>query len=285
MGRAIGRKGWREAFLAVCVVVVVVIACTSCSATIDGRVAGTAGPADQDTAPPSSMDHGNVPMDHDNGHGNAAPAALDGSTPCEQAAAVTPALAQGGAAHGHFGPVVEQPLEPSVAAELEHQLAAARTFVAGFPTAADALAGGYAKGVPYLPCIAAHYTNRSYRDGRFDPAQPEQLLYGGNGADAPLVGVSYLVLSGANPPDGFAGPNDEWHQHIGLCLRNDVVIGGTGLSDEQCTERGGRKTVSGEAWMLHVWLVPGHESSWGMFSGENPLLGLLPATPARPTAG
>jgi hypothetical protein len=26
--------------------------------------------------------------------------------------------------------------------------------------------------------------------------------------------------------------------------------------------------------MLHVWLVPGHESAWGLFSGDNPSLGL-----------
>ena len=272
MGLTVG-LAQRLAFATLLLVVVVVGA--SCSATIDAQRAPTTyPPTGHDAATPSSMDHANVPMEH--GHGNRAPATVDGSTPCEKAAAVTPALAQGGAAHGHFGPAAEQPLEAATAAMLDRQLADARSFVTRFPTAADALAYGYTKGVPYLPCIAAHYTKRSYQDDVFDPARPEQLLYGGNGAEAPVVGASYLVLSGANPPEGFAGPNDEWHQHIGLCLRDDVVIGGTGLSDEQCTVRGGRKTVSGEAWMLHVWLVPGHASSWGIFSGENPSIGPLP---------
>ena len=269
----------------VATLLLVLLGGASCAATIDAQGArDTDVPPGRDTSTSPAMDHGDGTMDHDdgdhdNGHHDRAPATLDGSTPCEKAAAVTPALAQGGAAHGHFGPTVEQRIDPATAADLEQQLATARSFVARFPTAADALASGYTKGVPYLPCIAAHYTNRAYQDGAFDPAQPEQLLYGGNGQDAPLVGVSYLVLSGATPPDGFAGPNDEWHQHIGLCLRDDVVIGGTGLSDDQCTARGGRKTTSGEAWMLHVWLVPGHESAWGIFSGENPSLGLLTAAP------
>jgi hypothetical protein len=274
MGRTIGREVGRFA-----IVGIVLVALLALAAGMVSRSGPTTASADLDRATPSSMDHAAMPMDH-----GASPmdhmssAALDGSTPCEKAAAVTPALAQGGAAHGHFGPTVDQPLDAATAAELERQLAAARSFATRFPTAADAVAAGYAKGVPYLPCIAAHYTNHAYVDGAFDPGQPEQLLYGGNTADAPLVGVSYLVFSGANPPEGFAGPNDEWHQHVGLCVRGDAVIGGTGLTDEQCAQRGGRKTEEGEAWMLHVWLVPGHESAWGIFSGDNPALGALSAT-------
>lgn len=198
----------------------------------------------------------------------------DGSSPCEQAA---PNGNGGGssAGHGERGTIVEQPVDSATKAALDEQLASARAATLRYPTAADAKAAGYIRTAPYLPCIAAHYTNSKLVDPTFDAGQPEQLLYDGNTDDAKIVGVSYLVATGAQPPPGFAGPNDPWHQHIGLCMNGDLVVGAATLTDEQCTSRGGVKTTAGKMWMVHAWVVPGHESAWGVFSGENPALGAL----------
>jgi hypothetical protein len=97
------------------------------------------------------------------------------------------------------------------------------------------------------------------------------LLYDGNGLDARIVGLSYLGLTDPeNPPEGFAGPNDPWHQHIGLCLKGTRVIGDVDTTEEECVERGGRKSALDDLWMAHAWVVPGWESPWGTFSAEHP---------------
>jgi hypothetical protein len=51
-----------------------------------------------------------------------------------------------------------------------------------------------------------------------------------------------------------------------------VVIGSSSTSEEECAARGGRKSGGGAGWMSHAWVVPGCESPWGLFSGENPKL-------------
>ena len=35
---------------------------------------------------------------------------------------------------------------------------------------------------------------------------------------------------------------------------------------------GGHKSGGSSGWMSHAWIVPGCESPWGVFSGENPVL-------------
>ena len=93
--------------------------------------------------------------------------------------------------------------------------------------------------------------------------------------DGRIVGLSYYVVSGSNPPEGFAGPNDTWHQHIGLCLKYGVVIGPERWSTARCERAGGVKADGSAAWMVHAWVVPGWESAWGTFSGEHPELGAV----------
>jgi len=94
--------------------------------------------------------------------------------------------------------------------------------------------------------------------------------------DAKIVGLSYLVYHHNGAPPGFAGPNDHWHQHNangGLCLKGGEVVGGEEISRADCAARGGHKTLLIDIWMLHAWVVPGFECTWGVFSGECPELG------------
>ena len=82
--------------------------------------------------------------------------------------------------------------------------------------------------------------------------------------------------SGAEP-EGFAGPNDHWHFHSGICL----VAGPTGsqealgfdgsITQRQCGERKGR-WVANSGYLLHVWTVPSYTDPLGVFAHMNPLL-------------
>ena len=195
----------------------------------------------------------------------------NGTSPCERSGATV--NGEGAAGHGHRGPSAQAALDEPTRRTLAGQLIAAREAAARFPTAADAQAAGYRRVTGYLPCIGAHYMNFSLTDPVFDPAQPEMLLYGGNGPTATMIGLSYYVRGTTVAPDGFAGPNDPWHRHIGLCVRSGVVVGGSALTAAECAQRGGTKADGSDAWMVHAWVVPGWESAWGTFSAEHPELG------------
>jgi hypothetical protein len=171
--------------------------------------------------------------------------------------------------------VRQLPLTHAQRVELEHQMQLARAVVTRFPTTASALAGGYDKSTPYVPCIGAHYTNVGLA-GSFNPSTPSELLYDGTAPDSKIVGLSYLVYHRGGPPEGFAGDNDHWHQHNangGLCLKGGLVVGGEDSTPQECADRGGHKVLLIDIWMMHAWVVPGFECSWGVFSGECPELG------------
>jgi hypothetical protein len=78
---------------------------------------------------------------------------------------------------------------------------------------------------------------------------------------------------GATAPEGFAGPNDHWHRHSNVCLRGSESLfpADSGVTAAQCSAAGGR-LMEITTWMVHAWVVPGWESSQGVFSHENPNL-------------
>ena len=224
-----------------------------------------------------STDHTHADGTTADGHTHASTVALDGSTPCEQAG---PAASPGQVAtdtegHSHRGPSPQQPLTEDQRQALQTEQAEARQAALRFPTVADAEAAGYTMSVAYVPCIGAHYTNTRLARS-FDPARPSELLFDGTDPDSRIVGLSYLVYSGDTAPDGFTGPNDVWHQHNfngGLCMSGGQVIGSEQLSASDCEAIGGAKVSLNGVWMLHDWVVPGWECSWGAFAGECPELG------------
>ena len=174
---------------------------------------------------------------HDSRHGAAAAAAGiesgNGTSPCEQARRA----GRGQLRTGTPGPRLQQVItDPATRTLLGEQLAVARDAALRYPTAADAIAAGYRRITTYIPCIAAHYINTRFIDRTGSiPTRAEMLLYDGNGPDARIVGLSYYVSGMTTAPEGFAGPNDEWHQHIGLCVSvSGVVIGGTQLTADEC---------------------------------------------------
>ena len=204
-------------------------------------------------------------------HGAVIPGSATGDSPCEIAIDNKDAE---GSLHGERGVQVQQVLGATERATLEAQMRAARTVVDQFPTVAAAEAAGYHKSTAYVPCIGAHYTNVG-KVAVFDPAAPSELLYGGTDPDSKIVGLSYLVYHRGGPPDGFAGPNDHWHQHNdngGLCMKGGVVIGGESVTEKECEARGGRKQALDDIWMVHAWVVPGNANPWGLFADGIPAL-------------
>ena len=180
------------------------------------------------------------------------------------------------AMHSH-GPSEWVPIESAEdQAALQAQLQEAGEVIGEFPTAADAVAGGYMQVTPYVPGIGAHYLSiPRLTDGEFVPGEPEMLLYNGNEPTSELVGLSYGMW-GEQPPEGFVGPNDTWHTHPSLCtVGGTFVVGPDHTTPEMCASIGGEKGNGGRMHMTHLWQVPGWESSWGLFSGENPRVNLV----------
>ena len=56
-------------------------------------------------------------------------------------------------------------------------------------------------------------------------------------------------------------------------MKGQLVIGAEQTSRAECEARGGRKVALPDVWMLHDWIVPGFECSWGVFAPECPELG------------
>jgi hypothetical protein len=168
----------------------------------------------------------------------------------------------------------DQPLDPATRDQLALQLVAARQAALRYPTVADAEKAGYhLVGGGFGPGAGAHYIHFGGGIfGGFDPANPPTLIYSGINPTSQIVGLMYLG-TGANgqAPEGFAGPNDHWHRHSGVCTKGlDVIFPpDSDVTQAQCTAAGGWY-MKITTWMVHAWVVPGWESPAGVFSHENP---------------
>ncbi len=134
----------------------------------------------------------------------------------------------------------------------------------------DAAANGYVQSALQVPGVGSHWTKWSLVDQEFDPARPSQLLFHQEtqGGPAKLAAFSYWVRS-VDEPEGFAGSNDDWHQHIGLCFINGWLHDTNVLNRADCA---GDWVNGSDLWMLHAWIVSGVENEWGVFSQVNPAL-------------
>ena len=175
--------------------------------------------------------------------------------------------------HGHGAEPPPVALGAAARAQLSGELVAARSVADRYPTVKEAVADGYKAVTPYIPLIGAHYMKFLTVDGTFNIDQPEMLLYDGTKKTSRIVGLSYYVVDEQEPP-GFAGTNDHWHRHLGLCIdaENPFVLGDEATTERECRRRGGVKAEGADGWMVHAWVVPGWESTQGVFSAENPQL-------------
>jgi hypothetical protein len=183
--------------------------------------------------------------------------------------------------NGHQHPHNEEPLTPDERVELSQQLAATAELVEKYPTLGDAEAAGWRRAGPFSPGLGTHYQGPFVMnsDGDMDAAdlQAPLLVFDGTDADAPLAGFMYLAYGVDSAPEGFAGPNDVWHYHENVCIKQaadggiDTPFGADldGVTEEMCTDAGGT-WIANTGYMVHVWSVPGYESPDGMFTELNP---------------
>jgi hypothetical protein len=188
------------------------------------------------------------------------------------------------AASGHVHTQSTSAQVPPTAAErrvLAQELVEARQVAMRYPTVADAEAAGYRRAGPFSPGAGAHYVmmdgTGTNTDGTIDFEHPLAYLYDGTSETSEVVGVMYYSLA-KNAPEGFAGPNDVWHQHSGACLvHNADGTVDSPLAVDQDTTKAMCDEVGGEwmnttGWMLHVWAVPGYDAPDGVFAHDNTLV-------------
>ena len=245
-----GRRG-----LAAVVAVVATLAATTC-----GGAEGTTTP----TTPPALRIGPLTPRDPD----RITPAQRQAIA--DLAAAVS-ADAPGPAAHHMDGSdnatATTVPLPAADQAEFDEQWAVAVAAVADLDTPAERAAAGYVQAAVQGAGVGVHYVDWTRVDRPFDPAHPAMLLVDERDGRADLVGFSYWLH--APQPDGFAGPNDVWHQHTNLCIVNGWVDREMAATADDCA---GDFLGGADLWMLHAWVVPGHENRWGPFATFLPSL-------------
>lgn len=166
----------------------------------------------------------------------------------------------------------DQPVELSAteAAVFDRQWADATRASQNLATVEQATAAGYVQSSPQVAGVGAHWIKWSLVDRPFEPGQPSMLLFDHSqpGQSPTLVGLSYWSQS-ESAPDGFAGPNDVWHAHQGLCFVNGWLMSESHESRASCSDT----WIDGtDLWMLHAWTVTAEPNPWGPFAAINPNL-------------
>jgi hypothetical protein len=171
----------------------------------------------------------------------------------------------------HPGPADDRRSDSTPAGGNDAELAVARAAAGRFPSVERATTAGYRLTSRSIPGIGAHYVDWSRVTEPFDAASPAMLLFDGNGPEAQLVGLSYLVRSPSRPT-GFRRGGAVWHRHAGLCLVHGLLVGENVPDASACDGGRGDFLPGRDLWMLHVWVVPGHANPWGTFAAVNPKL-------------
>jgi hypothetical protein len=191
---------------------------------------------------------------------------------------------ENGSGH-HMAPEIPLALIPAaVRAEMLRQLALTLDVVKKYPTVKAAEAAGYRRAGPFIPGLGTHYIGgRPMRGSVITDAEilaPATIIFDGTTPDAPIAGFMYMARAAsrsAPEPEGFAGPNDKWHFHTGVCTvqganNTTEIFGFDGsITEADCRKSGGNFAAVTQ-YMLHVWTVPGYTSPLGVYSHANPAL-------------
>jgi hypothetical protein len=169
------------------------------------------------------------------------------------------------AGHGSAG--AEAPVHASPALARELRAAAAIACRLRTPEAAER--AGYTLSSVFDAGVGTHWTNWRLVDAPFDPERPSMLLFAPWHGEVQLVGFSYYVRAPL-PPDGFAGTDDHWHRHFGLCFDARGMLERENVTDARSCQ--GTWLNGSDMWMLHAWTVPGIGNVWGVFAPLNPQL-------------
>ncbi len=209
-------------------------------------------------------------------------------------AAAPVAVTSGAHLHGNADEHAE--LQPDVALDnatrdqVAAQLVAARDFALRYPTVSDATKAGFIVAGGFAPGVGAHYVGiAGAASGVFDASKASTLIYDGTSPTSRIVGLMYLG-GAAQAPEGFAGPNDHWHRHSGVCTKfsaGKIEVPFPADSDVTKAMCDAQKGIfmNRTTWMVHAWVVPGWESPSGVFSHDNPNLRCADGTTKTDSAG
>ena len=180
---------------------------------------------------------------------------------------------ENGMEHGYSFPLAVSKADRAILAD---QLVLARVTALRYPTVKDAVAAGLHRAGPFSPGLGAHYIDYSSAGGsdgspmtNKDIEHPLAWIYDGNHPDSKIAGLFYTTTS--DTPEGFAGPNDVWHEHRDICLVQnngefDTPLGADhSATKEECDAVKGN-LLKQTSKLLHEWVVPGYESPEGVFS-------------------
>ena len=135
--------------------------------------------------------------------------------------------------HAHTDVIPEQLLSVLDAPIFDAQWSAAQAAIPMHDTEDEAAALGYMRATAPSGGIGTHWVLWSQIAKPFDPAVPSMLLFDERRNPAVLVGYSYALQTPVRP-EGFAGGNDHWHQHRGLCVVSGWVVREQATGPEAC---------------------------------------------------
>jgi hypothetical protein len=153
------------------------------------------------------------------------------------------------------------PQSAGLSVKAQAQIDSVRRAMARFADPVVAEDSGYQPVFGMVPLQGVHYVRPDLvRDGTFEATRPSVLMYAPIGGKPTLVGVAYAFEHARSKPvpEGFDGPNDDWHAH------------------DELSRDPGEHIV-----MVHLWLT---DSPAGPFARYNPYLPYMAASLKRPSA-
>jgi hypothetical protein len=150
---------------------------------------------------------------------------------------------------------------PPLSGKARAQIDSVRQAVEPFADPVAAEDSGYQPVFGLVPLQGVHYVRPDLiKGGKFDLTKPPVLMYAPVQGKPTLVGVAYAYEHPRKQPvpEGFDGPNDDWHSHDELSRDPDEHI-----------------------VMVHLWLT---DAPGGPFARYNPYLPYMAASLKRPSA-
>ena len=258
---------WTAAVAAVATLLVAVGAVAVVGAVADDGSPAPAVPAGAQPAANQPMDHTDGTMDH-------------GTT--ENSMDHTDGTMDHSDGTGHEREV--DLMYDDLPADVKAQVDITKALVEKYPTAADATKAGWQKATISLNGIGAHYLKGGVTgflgEYAFDPADPNVLLFDGEGPDAKIAGASFILTE--PDPQGYTGELDVWHFHYGVCFDTTKFLviaevdgheGSTiSMTPEQCIAEGAQVFPIENLYMIHVWVAPDYIEDAPVFAHDHPKL-------------